>query len=135
MRAERLSRVLRKHIESRDDLKRAKKGIGEVERLLGKNGQNWMRGRLSDGDGNFCLLGAINDAHMEHMAKDIVFSAIQGSIPGSEINDIDCFSPDDSTIYTFNDDIAKEWSSIREVLKRAKKAISNAMKSERSIYA
>jgi hypothetical protein len=86
-------------------------------------------------EGNkFCLLGAIRDVWVEDDVQRIAFTAIKASIPGFETSTelrLFNFSAYDDEVATWNDDANREFKSIKEVLKRAKKAINWAIVGEK----
>jgi len=131
MRAQRIGRILRKGVESKVELRNAKKAISEMEKLFGKNGENWTQGAMYRGENQMCLLGAVQDAAAEGLQRDIVFTAIRGAIPGERVRYVEDFASYDYDVVNFNDAAEREFKSIKEVLKRAKKAIGFAISGEK----
>ena len=139
MRAQRIGRVLRKVYEDKQELKQARAVVSEMEKIFGKNGKHWIQGQWDDNEGNYCLLGALATAVDKKDAEDVrelVHDAISAAIPGASVDlekdewTSELYIAPDKDIIEFNDYERREFSSIQNVLKRAKKAINWAIVGE-----
>ncbi len=134
MRAQRIGRVLRKAQMDKYTLRDAKSAVGAVQKLLGKNGEHWIKEALKEGE-NYCLLGAIrqvvNENALTRDTSDVVFTSIKAAIPGINASIVEQFWDMDDDVMDYNDKMEREFRSIKEVLKRAKKAIGFAISGEK----
>ena len=87
--------------------------IDEALKILGPNGEKWIKGREADKQRNHCLIGAIKLARRRHKAeKDGTKRLVLEEVHRSS---------GDFSIETFNDNPGRRFNSVRKVMLLAKR--------------
>lgn len=146
MRAERIARVIRKFGLTQTQKREAIKVVNGAVKLL-KNGKNWTKGDYENRDGEFCLIGAVNNAWQDdNVVGSVALIAVELAVPGPGVEprliyetDTEYLTStlaaryeDDAT--TWNDVPARTFKQVKSVLLRAKTALTLSLKSERQAY-
>jgi hypothetical protein len=95
------------------------KGVQALDSLLrffGENGEHWIRGRLDDGNGNHCLVGAIDDLYCKQAVPRGTRTGV-GYYIGAVIGPHRLLSR--SGLITFND-LCKNFDELRAVILKAR---------------
>ena len=92
--------------------------ISEAINILGPNGEHWIRGRLDDGCGNYCMLGALSKANQK-IPDSNLFTACESVARVIERKSYINCDGDVSCIPIYNDIVASNFSQIKEVMCQA----------------
>lgn len=99
--------------------KQAENGLNSIQavkKILGSKGQHWITGQETDGDGNYCLLGALKEADGpgERIANYVLYELAK-SVPdpdGYAENMYEGF-------IDFNDSHTDGWEAVKKLLNKA----------------
>jgi hypothetical protein len=124
---------------SKTEKKAAKANLAKVRKIFGPKGKNWLKGDENDGNGHYCLIGALKkaDGAGEHIAAGAVIAAIRGYSLAELINEVgdsnygvNEVTEDDillnayDAIPDFNDTGSTSFSKIKKILTAAEKLVA-----------
>lgn len=107
--------------------------LGQVRRLLGPNGERWIKGNFETSKGQYCILGAIYRVYgskaQSWEAIRLVNDAISPTYKGRLWWRTLVPNYDHNVIMSWNDDSKRQWREVNRVLERAEQMeMANAVR-------
>jgi hypothetical protein len=95
---------------------KAVQALDTLLRFFGENGEHWIRGQLDEGDGNHCLVGAIDDLYRKQAVPRGTRTGV-GYYIGAVVGPHRLLSR--AGLITFND-LCKSFDEFRAVILKAR---------------
>lgn len=96
-------------------------------KVFGEDGEHWMQGNFADGDGNYCLIGAVRRVHKSVAQRDAATTRLRALIRVPEWSSIAVVSSggrlmgsfgEDDDIAHWNDKDGRRWRDVHRLLTR-----------------